>query len=55
MELREPWNAQLRSQDYNPVERFPEKIDQVLEAFDRVKTFFFIDNCIDYYLEFRSI
>ena len=35
-ERYEEYDARMRSQYYNPIERFPEKIDRLLEMLDRV-------------------
>ena len=32
----------MRSQYYDPIERFPEKIDELLQVFDRVNLFYLL-------------
>jgi hypothetical protein len=35
-QLQEQLDARMRSEYHDPIERFPEKIDQLLEALNRV-------------------
>ncbi len=37
LELQEERDAFMRSEYYDPIERFPEKIDQLLEALNQVR------------------
>lgn len=41
-ERYEEQDAVMRSQYYDPIERFPERIDRLLEILDRVRSVFFI-------------
>ncbi len=41
LELQEERDALMRSEYHDPIERFPEKIDQLLEALNRVRFHFF--------------
>jgi len=41
-EIYEEWDAKMRSQYYDPIERFPEKIDELLQVFDRVNLFYLL-------------
>jgi hypothetical protein len=40
LELQEERDVLMRSQYHDPIERFPEKIDQLLEALNRVRFHF---------------
>jgi hypothetical protein len=35
-EIHEEWDAAMRAEYFDPIERFPEKIDQLLNALNRV-------------------
>jgi hypothetical protein len=35
-EIHEEWDAKMRAEYFDPIERFPEKIDQLLNALNRV-------------------
>ena len=39
--LQEERDARMLSEDHDPVERFPVKVDQLLEALNRVESIFF--------------
>lgn len=41
-ELHEEWDAQMRQKYYDPIERFPERIDLLLNAINRVCQIFAI-------------
>ncbi len=57
LEVQEERDVLMRSQYYDPIERFPEKIDQLLEALNRVRFHFlmiknqtrFVFHCSDLY------
>ncbi len=38
-EIQEQQDARMRSQYFDPIERFPERIDQLLDALNRVCSF----------------
>ncbi len=40
LELQEERDALMRSEYHDPIERFPEKIDQLLEALNQVRVNF---------------
>jgi hypothetical protein len=40
LELQEERDALMRSEYHDPIERFPEKIDQLLEALNQVRVHF---------------
>ncbi len=43
IEIHEERDARMRSEYYDPIERFPEKMDQLLEAMNRVNCFLLFD------------
>jgi hypothetical protein len=56
LELHMERDALMRSEYYDPIERFPEKIDQLLEALNRVRfNFLMMKIKLDQFLLFRSI
>lgn len=37
-EIQEEWDSRMRSQYFHPIENFPDKIDQLLEAMTKVRS-----------------
>jgi hypothetical protein len=55
LEVQNERDVLIHSECHNPIERFPEKIDQLLEALNRVCFhFLMIKNQLDPFLLFRS-